>query len=488
MSAETPTTNMARVASMKGAPSIAPIPIGAPSSEASPVRTGSRMATMAIMLSGKAVPTAASRLPTAPWRIPRRPPSISIAFVKNAAPRRIATSATTNSTVVNIAHLLSDGPRNAKKRAIAACLPANGLARGAWAPVTGRKPRSVLTTGPPATAGGYSPIARDSTRQAPDRQRDHQRGQYLPAAWSVWYAGSSRGAEGADVQGRRFLTARAGIRADAAPLRPARALEASQDGRLDGLPLLLGGPATASQPHFGPQGPWFLPGSDRTPTRRWRPGRATAGYADAEAGRDRAPARGGPDATRARGGAPPADRARGRALPLRDSSQAGRAAHHRLGPRYRAHPGRHADPPLRPLRRTLRHFGAAPPRTGRPRVRPLPPIRIRRERHRHGSGRGGRRAGSIILRRRPAPLPRAACGKGDGERRPPGQRLGHPAGDRRPLHLGRGERLRCGRAVPRDSSLRARERPLPLGSFDHRLDSGGIAASGAASLERFAQA
>jgi hypothetical protein len=113
---------------------------------------------MAIMLSGKAVPTAASRLPTAPWRIPRRPPSISIAFVKKAAPRMIATSATTNSITVDKTHLLSDGPRDAKKRANAACLPADGLALCALALVTGREPRSVMTTGPPATAGGYSPV------------------------------------------------------------------------------------------------------------------------------------------------------------------------------------------------------------------------------------------------------------------------------------------------------------------------------------------
>src|SRR5215210_5179050 len=174
MRAETPTTNMARVASMNGAPSIAPIPMRAPSSDGPPVSTGSRMATTAIMLSGKAVPTAASRLPTAPWRIPSLPPSISTAFVKKAAPRRIATSAATNSSVVikYIAHLLSDGPRDAKKRAIAASLPADGLARCALAPVTGREPRSVLTVGPPATAGGYSPISYYVTRQTFFRQRN----------------------------------------------------------------------------------------------------------------------------------------------------------------------------------------------------------------------------------------------------------------------------------------------------------------------------
>jgi hypothetical protein len=32
-------------------------------------------------------------------------------------------------TLIDIAHLLWDGPRNAKKRAIAACLPDDGLAR-----------------------------------------------------------------------------------------------------------------------------------------------------------------------------------------------------------------------------------------------------------------------------------------------------------------------------------------------------------------------
>ena len=86
---------------MNGAPRIAPTPISAPPSGSPPETTGSRMATIAIMLSGSAVPTAASRLPTAPCPIPSRDPRISTAFVKKAAPIRIATSATTNSTIVS---------------------------------------------------------------------------------------------------------------------------------------------------------------------------------------------------------------------------------------------------------------------------------------------------------------------------------------------------------------------------------------------------
>jgi hypothetical protein len=54
------------------------------------------MATIAIMLSSNAVPTAASRLPTAPCCIPNRESNISTAFVKNAAPKRITTSANKN--------------------------------------------------------------------------------------------------------------------------------------------------------------------------------------------------------------------------------------------------------------------------------------------------------------------------------------------------------------------------------------------------------
>ena len=77
----------------------------------------------------------------------------------------IATSATTNSMTVDNTHLLSQTGRETRKsETIAACLPADGLALCALALVTGREPRSVMTTGPPATAGGYSPISCDLTR------------------------------------------------------------------------------------------------------------------------------------------------------------------------------------------------------------------------------------------------------------------------------------------------------------------------------------
>lgn len=61
----------------------------------------------------------------------------------------IATSATTNSIAVDKTHLLSDGPRDAKEQANAACLPADGLALCALALVTDREHHSVMTTGPP---------------------------------------------------------------------------------------------------------------------------------------------------------------------------------------------------------------------------------------------------------------------------------------------------------------------------------------------------
>lgn len=76
----------------------------------------------------------------------------------------IATSATTNSIIVDNTHLLSQTGRETRKsETIAACLPADGLALCALALVTGREFRSVMTTGPPAIAGGYSPISSDLT-------------------------------------------------------------------------------------------------------------------------------------------------------------------------------------------------------------------------------------------------------------------------------------------------------------------------------------
>src|ERR671910_882726 len=88
-----------------------------------------------------------------------------MAFVKKAAPKMIATSATTNSITVDNTHLLSrTGRETRKSETVAASLPADGLALCALALVTGREPRSVMTTGPPAIAGGYSPISCNLTR------------------------------------------------------------------------------------------------------------------------------------------------------------------------------------------------------------------------------------------------------------------------------------------------------------------------------------
>jgi hypothetical protein len=83
MSAETPTSAIAIVASRNGAPMIAPT---ATSSEpAAPPR----IATIGIRVSGIAVPTAASRLPVAPSPRPSRCPAHSTAFVNTSAPARI---------------------------------------------------------------------------------------------------------------------------------------------------------------------------------------------------------------------------------------------------------------------------------------------------------------------------------------------------------------------------------------------------------------
>jgi hypothetical protein len=76
-----PTTNIARVASMNGAPSMAPIPISPADCGSLPAKTAPRIATIGIMVSGRAVPTAASTLPTLPWLSPSRSPRISTALV-----------------------------------------------------------------------------------------------------------------------------------------------------------------------------------------------------------------------------------------------------------------------------------------------------------------------------------------------------------------------------------------------------------------------
>ena len=83
----TPVTNIASVASMNGAPRIAPTPI---SSEcASPEN---RIATIGIIVSGSAVPTAASTDPTAPSARPSFRPNHSMPFVNSSAPARMMTN------------------------------------------------------------------------------------------------------------------------------------------------------------------------------------------------------------------------------------------------------------------------------------------------------------------------------------------------------------------------------------------------------------
>jgi hypothetical protein len=60
-------------------------------------KTAASTETMGIMVSGRAVPTAASTLPTAPSPRLRRPPRISTALVKIAAATTIASNASPNS-------------------------------------------------------------------------------------------------------------------------------------------------------------------------------------------------------------------------------------------------------------------------------------------------------------------------------------------------------------------------------------------------------
>ena len=85
-----PDTNIASVDSMKGAPRIAPMPI---SLLESPLAM--RIATMGIIVSGSAVPTAASTEPTAPSASWSLCPTHSMPFVKSSAPARMRTKAAT---------------------------------------------------------------------------------------------------------------------------------------------------------------------------------------------------------------------------------------------------------------------------------------------------------------------------------------------------------------------------------------------------------
>jgi hypothetical protein len=106
MSAETPHTAMARVASRNGAPTMAPIATG-------PACLPSVMMAMTgISDSGIAVATAASTLPTAPWPRPRRRPAHSTALVNTAAPTTITAKLATSSTPATM-NLRSRAPRRA---------------------------------------------------------------------------------------------------------------------------------------------------------------------------------------------------------------------------------------------------------------------------------------------------------------------------------------------------------------------------------------
>ena len=79
-------TNIASVVSMNGAPRIAPMPISSP--DAWP----DTIAMIGRIVSGSAVPTAASTLPTTPSDRPNPSPIHSTPFVNSSAPPRITTN------------------------------------------------------------------------------------------------------------------------------------------------------------------------------------------------------------------------------------------------------------------------------------------------------------------------------------------------------------------------------------------------------------
>ena len=80
----TPVTNIASVASMNGAPRIAPTPTACDASPAA-----NRIAMIGIIVSGSAVPTAASTEPTAPSARSSLRPNHSMPFVNSSAPSRM---------------------------------------------------------------------------------------------------------------------------------------------------------------------------------------------------------------------------------------------------------------------------------------------------------------------------------------------------------------------------------------------------------------
>ena len=88
VSTATPVTNIARVASMNGAPRTAPTPMSSPASP-----DVKRMAMIGIMVSGIAVPTAARTDPTAPSASSSLRPNHSMPLVNSSAPARMTSSA-----------------------------------------------------------------------------------------------------------------------------------------------------------------------------------------------------------------------------------------------------------------------------------------------------------------------------------------------------------------------------------------------------------
>src|SRR5437773_12311716 len=86
-----PVTNMASVDSMNGAPRIAPIPTLSDAALPPP----NRIAMIGIIVSGSAVPTAASTDPTAPSASSSFRPNHSIPFVNSSAPTRMIANAPT---------------------------------------------------------------------------------------------------------------------------------------------------------------------------------------------------------------------------------------------------------------------------------------------------------------------------------------------------------------------------------------------------------
>ena len=81
-----PVTNIASVASMNGAPRMAPTPT---SCDDAPV--ANRMAMIGIIVSGRAVPTAARTEPTAPSASSSLRPNHSMPLVNSSAPSRMMT-------------------------------------------------------------------------------------------------------------------------------------------------------------------------------------------------------------------------------------------------------------------------------------------------------------------------------------------------------------------------------------------------------------